>query len=297
MVTLETVNNALKNVYLAVVSDQLNNNTDAVLTKIKQTTSDVWGKEIIKNVYFEDKTLTFKEDLANIYASIEISDKAIRCCSNSAGAFVNLLNDEIESMVANSQKRLRNAFYTEDTKPDYLPKEAQFNPVEICGLKELFDIKSEKLYGLKRKEHKELNPKIEKIDKFDPIKIQEIIDNNNDEVDIIVCSSKIRRYYMQYLTEHLQEIEVQELGGGFKGMVFNNSLIMITAPIPDNEIYLLNTKDFTFHQLCDWEWLEDENGKILKQLDRPVYKATLVKYGNIMCYKPSKQIKVIIDTK
>ena len=48
MVTLATADNALKEVYLGVVSEQLNTSINPLLAKIKQTTSDVWGKEIRK---------------------------------------------------------------------------------------------------------------------------------------------------------------------------------------------------------------------------------------------------------
>ena len=48
MVTLTSAQNALKSVYLGVVSDQLNINANPLLGKIKQTTADVWGKEIRK---------------------------------------------------------------------------------------------------------------------------------------------------------------------------------------------------------------------------------------------------------
>lgn len=58
---LNSAENALKSVYLGVIQNQLNTNIDPVLSKIKQTTRDVWGKEIIKNVYINGKTLTFKD--------------------------------------------------------------------------------------------------------------------------------------------------------------------------------------------------------------------------------------------
>ena len=48
MVTLESAENALKTVYLGVVSNQLNVNSNPLLSKIAQTTSDVWGNEIRK---------------------------------------------------------------------------------------------------------------------------------------------------------------------------------------------------------------------------------------------------------
>lgn len=295
MISLQAANNALKDVYLDVIANQINCNTDVLLGKIKHSSNDVWGKTIIKNVWINGKMLTLKEELKNFYVSMEISDKAIRCSQNSAGAFVNLLNDKVEYMIRESQHRLRNSFYTEDTKPDYLPEDFKYQPMEITGLKKIFDIKSKTLYGLSRKENQEMNPVIKTLDKFDPIKIQEIIDNNNDEVNVIVCSAKVKRDYMQYMSEHRQNIEVIECDGGFKCLQFNNSLLMVQAKIPDNEIYLLNTEDFKLHQLCDWEWMSDENNKILRQHPtKPIYIAHLVKYANYICHQPQKQIKVVI---
>lgn len=295
MISLTTVNNTLKDVYLDVIANQINCNTDVLLGKIKQTSSDVWGKEIIKNVWVNGKMLTLKEELKNFYVSMEISDKAIRCSQNSAGAFVNLLNDEVENMMKEAQHRLINSFYTEDTKPGYLPKDFKYQPMEVTGLRKIFDINSKTLYGLNRKENPEMNPVIEHIDTFNPIKIQEIIDNNNDEVNVIVCSAKVKRDYMQYMSEHRQNIEMIECDGGFKCLQFNSSLLMVQAKIPDNEIYLLNTEDFKLHQLCDWQWLGDENGNVLKQVaGKPRYKAALVKYADYICEKPYKQIKIIL---
>ena len=293
MINLTTANNALKDVYLDVIANQLNYHTDVLLGKIKQTSSDVYGNQIIVPIHVNGKTLTLKEELKNFYVSMEISDKAVRCSQNSAGAFVNLLNSEVENMIKESQHRLKSAFYTEDVKPDYLPKEVKYEPMDITGLRKIFDTNNKTLYGLSRKDNKEMNPIIEHIDKFDPIKIQEIIDNDNDEVNVIVCSAKVKRDYMQYMSEYRQNIEVIECDGGFKCLQFNSSLLMVQAKIPDNEIYLLNTEDFKLHQLCDWQWLGDNN--VLKQvLCKPVYKATLVKYADYICEKPYKQIKIIL---
>ena len=55
MVTLTTADNALKEVYLGVVSEQLNTSINPLLSKIKQTTSDVWGKEIRKLYSWSDE--------------------------------------------------------------------------------------------------------------------------------------------------------------------------------------------------------------------------------------------------
>ena len=42
MVTLTSADNALKKVYLEVISNQLNTNANPFLAKIEQTSKDVW---------------------------------------------------------------------------------------------------------------------------------------------------------------------------------------------------------------------------------------------------------------
>ena len=130
MVTLTSAQNALKSVYLGVVSDQLNINANPLLGKIKQTTADVWGKEIRKLAPYginggigagtEDGSLPaaagnnyvqFVSKLKNLYGTIEISDKAIRASANNAGAFVNLLNAEMEGLIKASSFNLGRMLY------------------------------------------------------------------------------------------------------------------------------------------------------------------------------------------
>ena len=130
MVSLTSADNALKSVYLGVVANQLNINANPLLSLIKRTSKDVWGKEIIKLAPFginggigagsetgELPTATgnnyvqFKATLKNLYGSIEITDKAIRASKNDAGAFVNLLNDEMESLVKASAFNLGRMLY------------------------------------------------------------------------------------------------------------------------------------------------------------------------------------------
>lgn len=130
MVTLETAEKALKSVYLNVVADQLNVGVNPLLAKIQQTTSDVWGKEIIKLVPYginggigagtESGELPvpaannydrFKLELKNLYGTIELSDKAIRASQSNTGAFVNLLNAEMEGLLKASKFNLGRMLY------------------------------------------------------------------------------------------------------------------------------------------------------------------------------------------
>ena len=113
MVTLQTADNALKEVYLGVVADQLNTSVNPLLAKINQTTKEIrkmapYGINGGIGAGDEDGSLPtaagnnyaqFVLELKNLYGRIEISDKAIRASQNSAGSFVNLLNAEMEGLI------------------------------------------------------------------------------------------------------------------------------------------------------------------------------------------------------
>lgn len=122
MVTLTSADNALKTLYLGVVAEQLNTAVNPLLARIEQTSSDVWGKEVRKLAPFginggigagtEEGELPtpagnnyaqFVLTLKNLYGTIEISDKAIRASADSSGAFVNLLQAEMEGLIRASK--------------------------------------------------------------------------------------------------------------------------------------------------------------------------------------------------
>ena len=130
MIDLKTAENALKDAYLVAVCNQLNTKTNPLFAKIKQSSADIYGKQIIKvapvglnggigagsetgelpkangNKYFQ-----FKTTLKNLYGTIEISDKAIRASANNNGAFIDLLNAEMEGLLAASKFNLGRMLY------------------------------------------------------------------------------------------------------------------------------------------------------------------------------------------
>lgn len=93
-----------------------------LLAKIGQTSADVWGKEVKKLAPYginggvgsgeENDNLPqsggnnyaqFTLTLKNLFGKIELSDKAIRASQNNAGAFVNLLNAEMDGLLKASK--------------------------------------------------------------------------------------------------------------------------------------------------------------------------------------------------
>lgn len=394
MITLATADNALKDVYLGVVSDQLNTTTNPLLAKIKQTTSDVWGNNIVKMAPYgvnggigagsETGELPvaggnnyekFTLELKNLYGKIEISDKAVRASMNSAGAFVNLLNAEMEGLIkASSFNMGRMLFgngsgflakisangastggyttFTVDTvqnlaegmivdivdasgnvhsgksavrvinvnretkvvtlvvtgmtadqaKDLYFCVQGSFNK-ELTGLGAIFDSSKETLYGLNRAQNSWMNPFVKdagvdgKPAQINDVTMQSVIDyleeNFGSHVDFIVCSSGVKRNYQSYLASYRSNIDVMELAGGFKAISYNGIPVVSDRFAPANTMYMLNTKEFNLHQLCDWKWLEGEDGRVIKQNpNHATYSATLVKYADLICNKPCGQAKI-----
>lgn len=381
MVTLSSAQNALKSVYLGVVSDSLNINANPLLSKIKQTSRDVWGKEIRKLAPYginggigagsEDGSLPisaannyvqFVSTLKNLYGTIEISDKAIRASANNAGAFVNLLNDEMEGLIKASsfnlgrmlfgdgsgalatvsgynattkvltvssvknliegividiyngatlvEKGLRVASINRSAKTisfvnapsatiaaNYVLYVQNSKDQEITGLGSIFKTTGS-LYGVDKTTNPWMNPYVgASTGEISDEKIQLAIDSleelSGSQVNYITCSADVKRAYQQYMNFYKRNVDVMELAGGYKALSYNGIPLVTDRFVEDGTMYLLNSDEFVMHQLCDWKWLEGEDGKIIKQnAGFPTYSATLVKYADLICDKPNGQAKL-----
>ncbi len=381
MVTLQTAENALKNVYLGVVANQLNVKANPLLARIKRSSKDVWGKEIRKLAPYginggigagsETDALPFASgngyvqfvaDLKNLYGKIEISDKAVRASANNIGAFVNLLSDEMEGLVKASSFNLGRMLYGDgtgllatvssvsgkvvtcnkvnnliegmlvdvysstgkvNTSPltiiyvDRVNKTFTYSSsatvtissgysiyvqgskdYEITGLGKIFDSSATSIYGVSKTDYPWLKAYVDSTEKtISDIVIQEAIDfldmNVDSQVNFIACSSQVRRYYQEYLSAYRRNVDITELEGGYKTITHNGIPVVADRFVDEDTMYLLNTNDFTLHELCDWKWIEGEDGRILKQTQGyPTYSATLVKYAELICDRPCGQAKI-----
>lgn len=392
MVNLTTANSALKTVYLDVLDNLLNVSTNPLFAKIKKTTKGVTGKEIkVLAPYGFNGGITatsetgglpsaggnnyvnFTSELKNLYGCIEISDKAVRASQNSAGAFVNLLNDEMEGLIQSSAFNLSRMIYSDgygllseivgaydnntkfavkdvtlllegmivdifddatgdlpetskgykivkidrnqklvtldrelvlDSPQDggyYFVIQNSFNN-ELTGIHALFNPTIKTLYGLSKEEYpfmQGLNSKMLDENDLTDMYITEIIDNVEDwagtQIDFIACSSKARRHYQNLLLAQNRNIQTINLGNGFKALDFYGIPMYSDRLVPQDRMFMIDTDQFTLHQMCDWEWLADESGNVLSQkAGYPVYTATLVKYADLICSKPSSKFKSLM---
>ncbi len=381
MVTMSSADKALKTLYLGVITDQLNTEINPFLARIKQSTADVWGKEIRRIARYginggvsagtETGSLPtaagsnfeqFVCTLKNLYGTIEISDKAMRASANNAGAFVNLLNEEMESLLKAATFNFGRMLFGDGTgvlakvaadnttntisvdnvknfvegmmidvidangdsldlgfrRIIYIDRAAKTITVggstlsageivkgsqivvqgsyqnELTGLGAIFK-STGSIYGLSRTTHKWLVPYMQTdVGTISETVIQKAIDyleeSAGSKVNFIVCSSGVKRAFMKHLATYKRNCDVMDLAGGYKALSYNGIPIISDRFCPNGTMYLLNSDDFTLHQLCDWKWLEGEDGKVIKQIaGKPSYTATLVKYADLVCAKPCGQ--------
>lgn len=380
MITLDTAENALKGVYLDVLAEQIKISTNPLYSMIKHTSKDIFGKEVVKAAPFglsggfsasgetdalpvagDKGYVQFRSTLKNLYGKFEISDKAVRASANNIGSFVNLLQDEMESLVKscafnlnrmmygtgsgllakvtavasgvctcdNINKLMEGMYvdaYTTAGKQNAVPyrilsvdrvnKTFTYNKGsntrdiaandqlyvqsskdnEITGLDALWT--GTTLYGVEKSNNAWLKAYNKTLSgEISDIAIQEVLDYLEEyadsRVNFISTSSKVRRAYQQYLNIYRKNVDIADIGNGFKAITHNGIPIFADKFAPETSMYFLNTEDFTMHELCDWQWMQDEGGRVLKQNPGfPTYTGTLVKYAELFCDKPMGQARL-----
>lgn len=374
MVTLNSADSALKSFYLDAVAESLNMKTNPFLASIEHTSANVVGKDVkmaVRKSYSAgigagtetgdlpkasaSQYLQFTLPLKNLYGTIEISDKALRASANDEGAFVNLLNDEMNTLVKSATFnfgrmlfgdgsgvvaktiRVQNYWIFLDNvsgivegmrvrvsskseydnlvveKVDRKEKKIYISGAyplntdvpegtliyiygsdnnELTGLGAIFS--ENRLYGVDRDVTVMQPYVLKEAGEIDEMTIQTALDEieevSGGKVNFIVCSWGVRRALISHFKANHVSLPTMELEGGFKAISYNGIPIVVDRFCPAGTMYLLNTDDFKLCQLCDWQWLEAEDGKILKQVaGKPVYTATLVKYAELVCQRPCGQ--------
>ena len=382
MITIETADNALKTFYLDAVKEALDLKANPLLAQLQKTTSNVVGKDVKKLVRagmngsigagtetgdlpkaVSREAYQFVTTLKNLYGTIEISDKALRAASSNEGAFVDILNDEMQALIKSASLNFGRMLFgdgsgclgellgvSDDGKIFNLYSLANFvegmivevrnadgdiipgaesclitqidrdrdimyisgctatglgtvegakvylkgsKDYEITGLKALFS--DDPIYGVDRTGKGFMQPyKTPYVGEFNDAALRRTLDKIEEisgaRTNFIVCSWGVRLRIKQYYQDRNMPLETVTLSDGTKAVMFDGIPVVADRFCPKGTMYLLNTNDFKIHQLCDWKWLEGEDGKILKQIPgKPVYTATLVKYAELMCENPCGQ--------
>lgn len=375
--SIESLNNVLKNYYLDALVEQLDGTVSPFLAQVKKTSNNVWGKDVQcvvrcgvnggigagtetgelpavgKNEY-----VTLTSSLKNLFGRIEISDKVVRASGSNEGAFVNVLNAEMDGLIKSANFNFGRmlfgdgsgkiatvtsanslALFLDDVKNvergmlvdlvkdgaiissgviiqslDRNAKKAVVDitpsvvgvtagtevyiqgskDLELTGLAAIFN-GSQSIYGVNRNSCNFLKPYTQsEVGALSENIVQTAMDTveelSGGRTNFILCSWGVKRALAACLAEKRVISDSITLNGGYRAMNFNGIPVVADRFCPAGTMYLLNTDDFVLNQLCDWQWLEGDDGSVLKQIPgKAAYTATLVKYADLMCVKPCGQ--------
>ncbi len=378
MITLSNADAALKEYYLEAISHQLDKGISPFFSAVEKSAQYVYGKNVRCALIGGDlnRVVTGDEDgslpdaagnnyydvalpLKNIYGSVAITDKAVRASQDSSGAFVNLLNAEMEGLVADAKANFSRMLFGDGNGTiAYITKansatsftlntvkswfkglavdiaaadasEAEVEdltisavdlatntitfsssvpgyadlvgyPVvvkgaygkEITGLAAIFD--GATLYGHTKASEDFFNPYVKAVTASslsadDITGAIEDIEERGGRAAMIICAHSVRgKIASLFADSRLAGGTAVE--GGYTGVYVNGVPVYADRFCPSDRIYILDPADFVLAQLCDWEWMEDDGGRILTRVSgKAAYTATLVKYAELICKKPYAQ--------
>ncbi len=378
MITLENADKALKDYYLEAVTAQLNDGISPFYSAIEKTAENVAGKNVTLAVVrgnsgnivagaedgdlpdpYKNRYLSISTPLKNLYGTIEISDKAMRASRDSSGAFVNLVNAEMEGLISSAKQNFQRMLFgdgsgklctvvskssdtvleVDSAKQYYVGMQVDITPSsgvlsaegtgiyikdvnvasstvtlgsalseavaggaiyihgsidsELTGLGAIFD--SNTLYGYAKSEESYFAPYAadgggQLTEELLSGVLDHMEENFNSRINMILCSYSTRRKIASLIADNRRVVNTVDARTGLGVVSVNDVPVYADKYCPDDRIIFVNTDDFSLNQLCDWEWLEDEDGKILKQVPgKAAYTATLVKYAELICKKPCAQ--------
>ena len=186
----------------------------------------------------------------------------------------------------------------------YYVFQASASKTDLNGIDSVF--MHDKIYNLSTSEHKGILPcvvanassSLSTLEQLDEEKVLDFLSEYEEHcqampADIILTHPNVRKALFEQLKDMRTNVDTMEMAGGFKGFSFNGIPMYADVKCKAGTLYALNSESFAMHQLCDWTWLTNDDGSILRQVDgRPVYSASLVKYADLICDKPFLQGKI-----
>ncbi|MFA6866659.1 MAG: phage major capsid protein [Clostridia bacterium] len=122
MITTNQIDNVLQNIYLDVIGAQIDKTTSPFFNMIEKSAQNVYQGKVKVPARMgitgsvacgsetgsfpaadNSKIVNFEAELCNIYGTMQITDKALRCSKNTPSDAINLFQNELESLV-NSAK-------------------------------------------------------------------------------------------------------------------------------------------------------------------------------------------------
>lgn len=179
---------------------------------------------------------------------------------------------------------------------DFITVQNSYNN-ELTGLEQIFK-NTGSLYGVDRGDHYWMIPYMEdNIGSISDIKIQKAIDYlesiAGSKPNFLCGSYGVVRSYQAYMEATKRTVNSLDLKGGFKALSYNGIPLYKDKFMPEGTLDIYDLTQFNLHHMGDWEWMEGNGGRILTQVPNyPIWKATLVRYAELICDHPGGQARL-----
>lgn len=121
-------------------------------------------------------------------------------------------------------------------------------------------------------------------------------------VDLLIGSDGVFRSYSNLLVGLKRFMDEILLKGGYSGVKIGHTPQKGSSGVtqsltwdrdcPSNSLYGLNTADFVFMELLDWEWMDKHGATLVQVTDTDAYTGTLKKYGEFVCRRRNSQFVI-----
>lgn len=225
-------------------------------------------------------------------------DMHLMIMDNTGVAVIDTDNDNLVTEVNTISNIITLSDAVLDKKADrYYIYNYEDDGTSMSGIDSIF---KQRIYGAHISDYPEITPcnyidKDAELHVLDEEAVLEFMDAYEEHcesmpADIMLTHPRVKKAIFESLKSTRSNIATTELAGGFHGFTFNGIPLYSDVKCKAGNLYALNSKSFAMHQLCDWTWLSNEDGSILKQTPgKATYMATLVKYADLICDKPFLQ--------
>jgi hypothetical protein len=225
-----------------------------------------------------------------------VEGMTIDICDNTGAPVANGSKRRIKSIPTATTIVLDGTATVTTAGTGFITEQGLYNK-ELTGLEAIMK-SSGTLYELDKADYSWLIPKLyAAVGEISDRKIvQAMLDVKNKAggvIDFIAAAPDAYLEYYDYLEATKRNVNTLDLQGGFTAISVNKVPMVDDMNVKSAKMELLDTTQFTFHQLADWDWMVDQAGAILKQV--PGYAkwtATLRKYAEMICDHPGAQAEL-----
>lgn len=387
-ISLQTASEALKRFYLPGLIYQLNN-ANPLLSVIERDSESVAGDKAYfalrygrqggigaraENGYLPTpnsrKTKQAATDTKNIFARIQITDKAMKASRSSAASFVNLLEADLEDCLTDAKDQLSRMIYGDGTgklatctaqgpvntitvssvqylvegmlvdimdntnnvkvgtangaaiaggareitmvddvanqitlsgaavttlATDYIVSTGSYG-LELTGFGAVFT-PDNTLYGINRVANKWFNStNFATVGAISEVALQKGSDDVDKKaggnINFYATTHGVRRAYQELLLGMKRFMDPLKLEAGYEVLTYNNKPFTADKYCQAGTVYGLDLSTWKMLQLGDWSWIDSDGAVLSRVADKPIWEATLVKYGELVCNKPRGNFKM-----